>query len=144
MPSFNKTILCGNLTRDIELKSTPQGTQVCDVGLAVNDKRKQADGSWIEDVLFVEVVMWGRTAEVAAEYLTKGSAVLIEGKLKLDQWEKDGEKRSKIKVVCDRMQMLGRGDGSQASDQAAPAAGDTYKNPNARRPHELESDYSPF
>lgn len=108
MASYNRVILMGNLTRDPELRYTAGQTAVSDVGLAVNDRRKGNDGQWIEETTFVEVTLWGRTAEVAGEYLSKGSPVLIEGRLKLDTWEnKEGEKRSKLHVVCERMQMLG-------------------------------------
>lgn len=121
MASYNRVILVGNFTRDIELKYTPGGTAVTEVGLAVNDRRKSAStGEYVEEVVFVEVTIWGRTAEVASEYLHKGSPVLIEGRLKLDQWEKDGQKRSKLRVVCERMQMLGsRSDSEGGSSHAA-------------------------
>lgn len=113
MASYNRVILMGNLTRDPELRYTPNQTAVSDVGLAVNDRRKGNDGQWIEETTFVDVTLWGRTAEVASEYLSKGSPVLIEGRLKLDSWEnKEGEKRSKLHVVCERMQMLGSKGGS--------------------------------
>lgn len=112
MASFNRVILLGNLTRDIELKYTPGGTAVTEVGLAVNDRRKTQNGDWVEETTFVEVTFWGRTAEVASEYLGKGSSVLIEGRLKLDTWETDGQKRSKLRVVAERMQMVGGRGGS--------------------------------
>ncbi len=106
--SFNKVIIMGNLTRDVELRHTPSGTAVTDVGVAVNDKRKNAQGEVVEETTFVDVTLWGRNAEVASEYLSKGSPVLIEGRLKLDQWETpEGDTRKKLKVVCDRMQMVG-------------------------------------
>lgn len=111
MASFNRVILVGNLTRDIELKYTPGGTAVTDIGMAVNDRRKSASGEWVDETTFVDVTLWGRTAEVASEYLGKGSPILVEGRLKLDTWETDGQKRSKLRVVCDRMQMLGGGGG---------------------------------
>jgi len=107
MASFNRVILLGNLTRDVEVKYLQSGMAVAEVGLAVNDKRKNAQGEWIEETTFVDVTMWARTAEVAAEYLGKGSPVLIEGRLKLDTWETEGQKRSKLRVVCERMQMVG-------------------------------------
>ena len=108
MASYNRVILLGNLTRDPEIRYLPSGMAVCDVGLAVNDRRKNANGEWIEEVTFVDVTVWGRTAEVMSEYLSKGSPVFIEGRLKLDTWEgQDGQKRSKLKVVCERMQMVG-------------------------------------
>ena len=123
MASYNRVILVGNLTRDIELRYIPSGTAVTDVGLAVNDRYKTATGEWVEETTFVDVTLWGRTAEVASEYLNKGSSVLIEGRLKLDTWEKDGKKHSKLRVVCDRMQMLGgRGAGAGAGGQRAGAA----------------------
>jgi single-strand DNA-binding protein len=105
--SYNRVILLGNLTRDPELRYIQSGMAVSEIGLAVNDRRKAANGEWVEETTFVDVTLWGRTAETATEYLTKGSPLLIEGRLKLDTWEKDGQKRSKLRVVCDRMQMLG-------------------------------------
>lgn len=107
MASFNRVVLLGNLTRDPELRYTPSGTAVTDVGLAVNDKRKTATGEWVDETTFVDVTLWGRTAEVASQYLNKGSQVLIEGRLKLDTWEKDGKKNSKLRVVGERMVMTG-------------------------------------
>lgn len=107
MASFNRVILVGNLTRDPELKYIPSGMAVSEVGLAVNNRRKNAQGEWVEETTFVDVTLWGRTAEVASEYLSKGSSVLIEGRLKLDTWEKEGKKQSKLRVVGEQMQMLG-------------------------------------
>lgn len=115
MASFNKVILLGNVTRDPELRYISSGTAVTDIGLAVNDRRKTATGEWVEETTFVDVTLWGRTAEIAGEYVTKGSPLLIEGRLKLDTWEKDGKKNSKLRVVCDRMQLLGsKGDGPRS------------------------------
>lgn len=107
MASFNRVILLGNLTRDVELKYLPSGTAVADVGLAVNDRRKNQAGEWFDETTFVDVTLWGRTAEVASEYLGKGSPVLIEGRLKLETWETDGQKRSRLKVVGEKMKMVG-------------------------------------
>lgn len=112
MASFNRVVLVGNLTRDPELRYIPSGTAVTEIGLAINDRRKGPNGDWIEETTFVDVTLWARTAEVASEYLTKGSSVLIEGRLKLDTWEKDGKKNSKLRVVGEKMQMLsGKGGG---------------------------------
>jgi single-strand DNA-binding protein len=107
MASFNRVILMGNLTRDVEVRYTPGGTAVSEIGLAVNDRRKDAKGEWVDETTFVDVTLWGRTAEIAGEYLTKGAPLLVEGRLKLDTWEKDGQKRSKLRVVCENMRMLG-------------------------------------
>lgn len=106
MASYNRVVLVGNLTRDVELRFTPQGTAVTDISLAVNERVKRND-QWVEEVNFFDVTLWGRTAEVAGEYLGKGSSLLIEGRLKLDRWEQEGQKRSKIKIVGEKMQMLG-------------------------------------
>ncbi len=111
--SYNRVILMGNLTRDIELRYTPGGTAVTDVTLAVNDRRRNQTGEWVEETTFVDVTLWGRTAEVASEYLSKGSPLFVEGRLKLDQWEQEGQKRSRLRVVCDRMQLVG---GRQGAD----------------------------
>ena len=111
MASFNRVILVGNVTRDLELRHISSGTAVTDMGLAVNDRIKKGE-QWVDETTFVDITIWGRTAEIAAEYLSKGSSVLIEGRLKLDSWEKEGQKHSKLKVVCDKMQMLGSRNGS--------------------------------
>lgn len=116
--SMNKSFLMGNLTRDIELQHTPQGTAVCDIGLAVNERRKSGD-EWVDETTFVDVTLWGRNAEVADEYTRKGSSVMIEGRLKLETWEHEGQKRSKLKVVADRLQLLG---GKPVEQKAKPAA----------------------
>jgi len=115
MASFNKVILLGNLTRDPQVRYTPSGTAVAELGLAVNrywfDK---ASNTRREETTFVDVTLWGRDAEVAGEYLAKGRPVLIEGRLQLDTWDdkQSGQKRSKLRVVAERMQMLGaRGEG---------------------------------
>ncbi len=128
MASFNRVILMGNLTRDPELRYVGNNMAVSDIGLAVNDRRKSASGEWVEETTFVDVTLWGRTAEVANEYLSKGSPVLIEGRLKFDSWEnKEGEKRSKLRVVGEKMQMLGGrgggegGGGSRSGGRSAPA-----------------------
>jgi single-strand DNA-binding protein len=118
--SFNRVILVGNLTRDPELRYTPSGTPVCDIGLAVNDRRKNPNGEWVEETTFVDITLWARTAEVASEYLGKGSQVLIEGRLKLDSWETDGQKRSKLKVVGERLQMLGAPRGGGGGGRSMP------------------------
>jgi single-strand DNA-binding protein len=99
----NKVFFIGNLTRDPELKHIPSGTALAEVGLAVNTKL----GKDKEETLFVDLTLWGRSAEVASEYLTKGSKIHVEGRLKLETWENnEGQKRSKHSVVVDRFQML--------------------------------------
>ena len=127
MASYNRVILMGNLTRDIEIKYLQSGTAVADVTVAVNDRRKnQQTGEWIEEVTFVDVTMWGRTAEIAGEYLSKGSPVLVEGRLKLDRWEKDGQKHSKLRVVCENMRMVGGRGGGSGGGRGGQGDGQSY------------------
>ena len=113
MGSYNRVILMGNVTRDIEVKYLQSGMAVTEIGLAVNDRRKNQQGEWVEEVTFVDITLWGRTAEIASEYLSKGSPTFIEGRLKLDSWEQDGQKRHKLKVIGERLQLIGtKGGGS--------------------------------
>jgi len=126
MASFNKVILLGNLTRDPQVKYTAGGMAVTDIGLAVNHRSldKQSN-TWKENTTFVEVTLFGRTAEVAGEYLAKGKQVLIEGRLQLDTWDdrETGKKRQKLYVVGDKLEMLGsRNDGGGGSGGRAPAS----------------------
>src|SRR5256885_4770567 len=121
MASFNKVILLGNLTRDPEVRYAPKGTAVTDLGLAVNRTYTADNGEKREEVTFVDVTFWGRTAEVAGEYLKKGRPVFVEGRLQLDSWDdkQSGQKRTKLKVIGENMQMLGapRGAGSGGGDE---------------------------
>ena len=139
MASYNRVILLGNVTRDLELRYTPSGMAVTDMGMAVSDKRKNAAEEWVEETTFVDVTLWGRTAEVASEYLSKGSPVFIEGRLKLDSWEtNDGQKRSKLKVTATRMQLLGsRGGGGGGGGGGGEGGGRGGSRPAAQQ----ESDY---
>ena len=127
MASFNKVILMGNLTRDPEVRYTTGGTAVCDITLAINhnytDKRSNERR---EEVSFIDITLWGRTAEIAGEYLAKGRPALIEGRLQMDKWDdkETGQKRSKLKVVADSMQLLGgRGDGGGGGGLGGPDDG---------------------
>jgi len=115
---FNKVILVGNLTREPELQNLPSGSQLCSTGLAVNRKYKTKDGEQKEEVCFIDITFFGRSAEIANTYLKRGSKVLIEGRLKLDQWtDQSGGKRSKHSIAVDNMQML---DGKPQGQQQAP------------------------
>jgi single-strand DNA-binding protein len=144
MASYNRVILIGNVTRDPELRYIPSGTAVTDVGLAVNDRRKGANGEWIEETTFVDVTLWGRTAEVATEYLNKGSSVMIEGRLKLDTWEKDGKKNSKLRVIGERMVMLGsKGGGSGGGGGGGGSRGGASKSEPSYASHSDESEGPP-
>ena len=123
MPSVNIVTLCGNLTRDPDVRQIQGGQSVCDPGLAINESYKGKDGAMVERAVFVPVVVWGKTAENCGQYLHKGAPVLVEGRLQLDQWEKDGEKRSKLRVRADLVHFLGVRDRGQAApvQQSAPA-----------------------
>ena len=124
--NFKKVFLMGNLTRDIELKHTPSDQSVATIGIAVNRRYTTKDGEKREDTTFVDCEAWGRTAEVMSQYLSKGSPVFIEGRLKLDQWDdrETGKKRSKLLVVIETFQFVdskGSGGGGGGGGQPAPA-----------------------
>ena len=127
MPSFNKTILIGNLTRDPELKFTQSEMAICSAGLACNRKFRTKDGESREEVLFIDITVFGKSAETFNQYMTKGQPVLLDGRLKLDTWEaKDGGgKRSKIHLIVENFQFLGSKDDDQGErvppKQAVPA-----------------------
>lgn len=126
MASFNSVTLVGNVTRDPQVKYLPSGSAVCEFGVAMNSKYKTKDGQQKEEVTFVDVTYFGKVAEVCGQYLHKGSSVLVNGRLKSESWEDKttGQKRSKLVVIGEGMQMLGgRGEGGprQASESASPA-----------------------
>ena len=128
MASFNKVILVGNLTRDPELRYTPKGMAIAKIGLAVNRNWTNEAGEKKEEVTFVDVDAFGRQAETLAQYMKKGSPLLVEGRLKLDQWDdkQTGQKRSKLGVVVEGFQFLGGGNrgegGGEAPRRPAPAS----------------------
>ena len=121
MANFNKVIIAGNVARDIELRHIPSGTAVADVSLAINSQWKDKNSNEKkEEVTFVECTLWGRTAELAGEYLKKGSPVLFEGRLHQESWEDktSGAKRSKLKVIVETMQFLGQSSGGGGRDHS--------------------------
>ena len=123
MANFNKVILAGNMTRDPELRYTPKGSAVAEFGLAINRKWKSETGEAKEEVTFVDIVAYGRTGEVIAQYLKKGRPIMIEGRLKLDQWDDKatGAKRSKMRVVCESFEFLDSGNrGAEGGEAGAP------------------------
>ena|SRR6516164_5781833 len=125
MASFNKVILAGNLTRDPELRYTPKGTAVARIGLACNRKWKSETGEMKEEVTFVDVDAFGKSAETIGQYLKKGRPILIEGRLRYDTWEdkQTKQKRSKLGVVLESFQFLdsggGRGDGGEGASASS-------------------------
>src|SRR3954469_4697041 len=134
MASFNKVLLLGNLTRDPEVRYTPKGSAVADLGIAVNRQYTLDSGEKREEVTFVDVTFWGRTAEVAGEYLKKGRPVFIEGRLQLDTWDdkQSGQKRSKLKVIGEMMQMLGSRPGAGGGGGGGAEGGGDEERPAAR------------
>lgn len=131
MASFNKVILMGNLTRDPELRYTPKGTAIAKIGVAVNRVWTNEAGEKKEEVTFVDVDVFGRTAENVGQYMRKGRPILIEGRLKLDQWDdkQTGQKKSKLGVVAETVQFLGGAPGGGEGGASAPAAA-----PRSQRP----------
>jgi single-strand DNA-binding protein len=153
MASYNKVLLLGNLTRDPEVRYTPKGTAVTDLGIAVNRQYTLDTGEKREEVTFVDVTFWGRTAEVAGEYLKKGRPVFIEGRLQLDTWDdkQTGQKRSKLKVMGEAMQMLGSrqgGGGGDAPDEEprgrSTGVARSSSPPKGGPPAEPDDDEIPF
>ena len=152
MASFNKVILLGNLTRDPEVRYTPKGSAVCDLGIAVNRVYTTEGGERREEVTFVDVVLWARLAEIAGEYLKKGRPVFIEGRLQMDSWDdkQTGQKRTKLRVVGESMQLLGGRPGGAAGDTpeedrtAASGGGKTTAPPKSAKSVEPDDDEIPF
>jgi|SRR5205814_833885 len=150
MASFNKVILLGNLTRDPEVRYTPKGSAVCDLGIAINRQYTLDSGEKREEVTYVDVVLWSRLAEIAGEYLKKGRPVFIEGRLQLDTWDdkQTGQKRSKLRVIGETMQLLGgrppgAGGGAPAEGGEAHPAKSTPP-PKAGAAAEPDDDEIPF
>ncbi|MCK6479055.1 MAG: single-stranded DNA-binding protein [Planctomycetes bacterium] len=134
MAALNKVFLIGNLTRDPELRYIPSGTAVAEFGLAVNREYMDKAGEKKEDTCFVDLVVWGRQAETCNQYLKKGRMVFIEGRLQFDQWEsKEGEKRSRLRVVADRVQFLG-GKGRDEGEGGGGGGGGGGARREERRP----------
>jgi len=156
MASFNKVILLGNLTRDPEVRYTPKGSAVCDLGIAVNRVYTTESGEKREEVTYVDVVLWARLAEIAGEYLKKGRPIFIEGRLQMDTWDdkQTGQKRTRLRVVGETMQLLGsRPSGTGASgptettdeDRQSRSSGKaTAAPPKSAAPSEPDEDEIPF
>lgn len=124
MPSLNKVLLMGNLTRDPELRVTPKGTPICQFSLAINRQFKMESGESREEVIYVDVEAWGKQGETIAKYCTKGRPLYVEGRLRLDQWEDKNtkEKRSRMKVVLEQFQFLGDSRGGGGGGASSPTS----------------------
>lgn len=141
MANLNKVLLIGRLTRDPELRYTQGGTAVTEFGIAINREYTTADGTRKKDTCFVDIVLWARRAEVACQYLKKGSPIFVEGRLELDQWQsQEGQKRSRLRVVADNFQFLERAGGGGRPGEDMDAAADAA---TARPPRRDDSSPPP-
>jgi single-strand DNA-binding protein len=146
MANLNRVLLIGNLTRDPEVRYTPKGTAVADIAIAINRIYSGDDGEKKEETTFVDVTLWGRQAEVAQEYLKKGRQVFIEGRLQLDTWDdkQTGQKRSRLRVVAENMQMLGsRGDSEPGSTAPGTQRRTAPPPPQRQAPKDPDLDAEP-
>jgi single-strand DNA-binding protein len=136
MANLNRVLLIGNLTRDPDVRYTPKGTAVADIGLAVNRTIPGEEGERREEVTFIDITLWGRQAEIAEQYLKKGRPVFIEGRLQLDSWDdkQTGQKRSKLKVVAENMHLLGSRQDSEGGGAPSSAGGSPQRRPASQTP----------
>lgn len=133
MPNYNKVLLMGNLTRDVELKYTPSNMAVANIGIAINRRYKGNDGEMKEETTFVDCEAWAGTAENISKFFSKGKPIFLEGRLKLDQWQdKDGGNRSKLKVVVENFQFV-ESKGGSGSGQAGGGGGGEFADAPPRR-----------
>ena len=153
MANVNKVILIGNLTKEIDLRKTPKGTSVAETSLAINRSRTDDSGQRIEETTYVDITLWGRTAEVAHQYTGKGQPLYVEGRLQMDSWvdKTTGKNRSRLKVVAETIQFLGNkstgggGGGAvphRSGSQTSPPQGQAGGSPAQIK--ELEADEIPF
>ena len=141
MASINRVVLVGNLTRDPELRQTPNGKSVCTLGLAINERYKNETGEWVEKPNFFDIVVWGAQGENCERYLSKGRQVAIDGRLSYRSWEaQDGSKRSKVEVVANTVQFLGSREGGGAPVAAGSASGLTPDTSDFEQPPASDDD----
>ena len=143
MANLNKVMLIGNLTRDPELRHTPKGTAVSEISMAINRVWNNDQGQKQEETTFVEVTLWGRQAELAQQYLTKGRPVYIEGRLNLDTWDdkETGKKRSKLRVIGENMQFLSSGTGAGGGGGGGGGGGSSERSSQASSPSQRQSSH---
>jgi len=144
MADLNHVFLIGRLTRDAELKYTSGGMAVCKFAIAVNRRRKNGE-QWVEEANFFDIVAWGRTGEALNQYLVKGKQVAVEGELRQNRWEQDGQSRSKVEIMANNVQLLGGGQGAQPG-QGTPAAQGQQGGYTARQPapQAQQADAEPY
>ena len=134
MADINHVVLVGRLTRDAELKYTAAGQAVCKFSIAVNRRRKTGD-QWVDEPNFFDIVVWGRQGESLNQYLVKGKSVGVEGELRQDRWQQDGQSRSKVEIVASNIQLLGGNPGGQASGSGNQSSYSNNRNENAAPEH---------
>lgn len=117
LPNLNLVVIAGRLTQDPDMRTTPSGTPVCNIQLAVNRRYKNRQGEWVEEPTFIGAVMWGEMAERCKDRLKKGSPVLIHGSLRSSSWEREGQKRSRIEILVNRIQLLEKDDKTSATEE---------------------------
>ncbi|HSX32963.1 MAG TPA: single-stranded DNA-binding protein [Candidatus Saccharimonadales bacterium] len=137
---FNKVILMGNLTRDPEVRTTPNGQSVASFGLAVNRTWRSADGTQQESVSYIDCVAWGKTGEIIAQYVQKGRPLLVSGRLEQRSWEKDGQKHSKVEVIVEDFNFVGGGDGGGRSGGASYGSGASSSSPASSSASKKQDD----
>ncbi len=133
MSSFSVVVLVGNLTRDAQLKYTPSGFPICTFGIAINTRKKSGD-QWVDEANFFDIELFGKSAESLNQYLTKGKMVGVEGELRQDRWEQDGQTRSKVKIVANKVNLLGGGSRDGSYQGGASASGSPGWKDQAERP----------
>ena len=149
MADVNHVVLVGRLTRNAELKYTNNGSAVCKFGLAINQRRKK-DDQWVDEAHFFDIVLWGKTAESLNQYLVKGKQVGIEGQLRQNRWEQDGQARSKVEIFATNVMLLGSGSGgrqgqgasteSRSGGASAPSGGGDFPEGGQAAPDNFEDD----
>ena len=146
MANLNKVLLLGNLTRDPELRHTPKGTAVAELGIALKRRTQDGNGGWKDETTYVDVTTWGSSAENAHKYLSKGRAIMIEGRLHLDTWEdkETGQKRNKLKVVAENIQFLPDGKCKSSSSDREPATRSDGLPINGASVDDYDEDNIPF
>lgn len=139
MAGYSNVVVLGNCCREVELKYTQSGMAVTEITVGINEKRKNAAGQMVDEAVFVDVTLWGKTAEICGEHVQKGQQILIEGRLKLDTWQdrNTGEKRSKLKVTGDKLVFVGS---KREGGSPAPPADDGYR-PSAASPNPPPTQY---
>ncbi len=144
MRGFNKTVLMGNLTRDPELRTTPNGQTVCSFSLAVNRTWKNANGEQQEAVDYIDCNVWGKPAEIIDQYMNKGSGILVSGRLQQRSWEQDGQKRSKVEVVVEDFNFVGGGNDGGGNTQRSSTPSSSSNSAPKKETKSNDSDDEPI